>query len=502
MEVQSQDVVGTTESEERRPVYLRGITDFMYLGWSEGFHDAGVCVIDNDGHIVFATHSERFSRKKHDKYIGYDLKSYINGMWRDDIVHKAFFEKPILKKTRQFYAGQYENAFKKRFLTWKPDSVHPHHKSHAAAAFQTSPYDEAVTVVVDSIGEWDCTTIWKCGYDKKGNARYKKVYSDKYPNSIGLWYSALTKYVGLRPLDEEYIFMGMAAFGKATKKCVTAVERLLNYANNHRGIPEGTLDFPDADIAASAQKVLENKLMDIFEIASIYSDNVCYGGGVALNCVANTKIQKKYPSLWIMPNPGDAGGSLGAAALAYGGKVHWNDAFLGRDIDASTLPHKLADEIVEELEKNGVVGVAVGRSEFGPRALGNRSLLADPRGKDAKDRVNGIKKRQKFRPFAPVVLEEHVEEYFYCHSSRYMSFVYRSRRNDVPAVIHRDGTARVQTVPYNSPSIIRIVLEKWYERTGCPILLNTSLNIRGEPMVDTVGDAHRFEVKYGVKVVY
>ena len=130
MEVKSQNVVGTPQSEERRPVHLRGINRFMYLGWSEGFHDAGVCVIDNNGHIVFATHSERFSGRKHDKYVGFDLKGHINGMWRDDIVHKAFFEKPFLKKTRQLYATQWDKVFKKRFLTWEPDSVHPHHQSH------------------------------------------------------------------------------------------------------------------------------------------------------------------------------------------------------------------------------------------------------------------------------------------------------------------------------------------------------------------------------------
>ena len=206
-----------------------------------------------------------------------------------------------------------------------------------------------------------------------------------------------------------------------------------------------------------------------------------------------------------MPNPGDCGGSLGAAALAYGKKVNWSHPYLGRTIEGSTLPALMAEEVVEELLKNGVCGIANGKSEFGPRALGNRSLLADPRGKNAKDRVNGIKKRQKFRPFAPVIREENVGEVFRCGKSPYMSFVYQGRHNTdctIPAVIHADGTARVQTVEWNNPSIIRLILDKWYERTGCPLLLNTSLNIRGEPMVDTINDAIRFEQQYGVKVVY
>jgi carbamoyltransferase len=505
MENEGETVVGTSEDKKRRPVYLRGINNLMYLGWSEGFHDAGVTVIDNNGDIVFASHSERFSGNKNDKYIGKYLSGFVDANWGNNIVHKAFFEKPLLKKTRQLYAGQLETFISPRPLAWKPDSTQYHHKSHAAAAFQTSDFTESATVVIDSIGEWDCTTIWKTGY-KDSKATYKKVYSEKYPNSIGLWYSALTKYVGLRPLADEYIFMGMAAFGHLDKTCVKKLKALLELTNNHRGIPAGYLDYPNEVIAASAQHVLEEKLFKIFELARTYSDNICYGGGVALNCVANTKLQLLHNNLWIMPNPGDAGGSLGAAALAYGGKINWKTPFLGRDIDASSTPEHIAQEVVEELLKNGVVGIAHGRSEFGPRALGNRSLLADPRGKDAKDRINTIKKRQKFRPFAPVIREENAHEYFEIHSkdgsSPYMSFVYDGLKKDCPAILHKDNTARVQTVPWNSPSIIRTILDLWYEETGCPLLLNTSLNIRGKPMVDTCNDAHAFEMQYGVKVVY
>ena len=201
-----------------------------------------------------------------------------------------------------------------------------------------------------------------------------------------------------------------------------------------------------------------------------------------------------------MPCPGDAGSSLGAAALAYGRRLEWNNAYLGTEISGD-YP---VDALVNCLLRDKIVGVASGRAEFGPRALGNRSLLADPRGADIKDRVNEIKRRQQFRPFAPVVLEEYADLYFEMPKgwvdSRYMQIVGQCRFPDIfPAVIHVDGTSRIQTVPKDG-SGIRQLLEAWMEKTGCPVLLNTSLNIRGEPMVNNRADADRFEQLYGVKV--
>jgi carbamoyltransferase len=202
-----------------------------------------------------------------------------------------------------------------------------------------------------------------------------------------------------------------------------------------------------------------------------------------------------------MPNPGDAGSSLGAAALQYGGRLNWVNAYLGHNIPG---PYPVAS-LLDSLLSDGICGVASGRAEFGPRALGNRSLLADPRGADLKDRVNEIKRRQKFRPFAPVILEEMADQYFdfspgWCNS-RYMQSVARCRvPNLFPAICHVDGTSRVQTVPKDG-SGIRELLEKWFVLTGCPMLLNTSLNIRGEPMVNDRSDADRFENLYKVKVL-
>jgi carbamoyltransferase len=231
-----------------------------------------------------------------------------------------------------------------------------------------------------------------------------------------------------------------------------------------------------------------------------FSSNLVYMGGVALNCLANRNLGDYFDNIWIMPNPGDAGSSLGAAALAYGGPLVWRNAYLGTNIAGDYPVNGLLDTLLTEK----IVGVASGRAEFGPRALGNRSLLADPRGPNIKDRVNEIKRRQQFRPFAPVILEEMVDEYFDVprgwSDSRYMQLVGRCRNPDLfPAIVHVDGTSRIQTVPKDG-SGIRQLLEKWYVMTDCPMLLNTSLNIRGEPMVNDRADADRFEREYKVKV--
>jgi carbamoyltransferase len=224
-------------------------------------------------------------------------------------------------------------------------------------------------------------------------------------------------------------------------------------------------------------------------------------GGVALNCLANRNLGEYFENIWIMPNPGDGGSSVGAAALAYRRRINWNSAYLGHNIPGRYPVESLLDHLVV----GDIVGVASGRAEFGPRALGNRSVLADPRGADIKDRVNAIKRRQKFRPFAPVVLEEMADQYFDFspgwRTSRYMQSVARCRRPDLyPAICHVDGTSRVQTVPKDG-SGIRELLEKWYVLTGCPMLLNTSLNIKGEPMVNNRSDADRFQQLYNIPVL-
>ena len=279
----------------------------------------------------------------------------------------------------------------------------------------------------------------------------------------------------------------------------------IKFKNNlHVGFDNSFLEAAtNEDIACAAQLVAEDLIQNVMQRAQhlAWSNNLVYMGGVALNCLANRHLGKYFDNIWIMPCPGDAGSSLGAAALAYGKRVNWTDAFLGHDIGGD-YP---TNDIVDHLVAHGIVGVASGRAEFGPRALGNRSLLADPRGPEIKDRVNEIKRRQKFRPFAPVILEEYADMYFDMprgfDNSRYMQVIARCRHPDLfPAIVHVDGTSRVQTVPRDG-SGIRELLEKWYILTGCPMLLNTSLNIRGEPMVNDRKDADRFELRYGVRVL-
>jgi carbamoyltransferase len=487
------------------------------LGISAGFHDAAATVIRNDGEIVFAGHSERYSKQKNDADIHIDL---IGELGQYGIDHVAYYERPWVKQLRNLRTGQgiewnqliTKNILKKQlhgFFNNAPVSTHNHHLSHAAAGFQTSPYDRATVVVIDAIGEFDTISIWGAEYDQEGRAVYKKLWGQQYPHSIGLFYSAVTKRVGLHPLDEEYITMGMAAWGQPQwyqrmYNDLIANDSTVEFQDNlHLGISDNYLDMAtNEDIAASAQMLAEELIYSIMRRAQEFnwSSNLVYMGGVALNCLANRKLGEYFENIWIMPCPGDAGSSLGAAALVHKRRIHWTNAYLGHKIPGEYPVHAC----VNSLLCDKIVGVASGRAEFGPRALGNRSLLADPRGHDIKDRVNEIKRRQQFRPFAPVILSEHVDEFFnmprgFSHSP-YMQSVARCRRPDAfPAIVHVDGTSRVQTVSADDSGIRRL-LEAWYKETGCPMLLNTSLNIRGEPIVNDRADADRFEKLYNVTV--
>ena len=488
------------------------------LGVSAGYHDAAVSGVREDGEIVFAAHSERYSKIKNDPELSIEL---VDAAFNFEIDTIAYYERPWMHNLQQLISREHnftsltvrdtlrrhlgDNRIKDRTLT-----AFPHHLSHAAAGFQTSPFREAAVVVIDAIGELDTISIYQASYNKDNQAQYEKVWGQRYPHSIGLFYSALTERVGLKPQEEEYITMGMAAYGDRSLVPAMgeyAVADYFNaefYENFHIGFdPDRFVGEDKHNIAAAGQWITEKLIQDIMCKAAhlTRSDNLVYMGGVALNCLANQYLGRYFNDIWIMPNPGDAGSSLGAAALAHGGPVRWSGPYLGHNI---TGPYPV-DTALKHLLRDGICGVASGAAEFGPRALGNRSLLADPRGSDIKDRVNDIKQRQRFRPFAPVILEEYANEYFDLPggfgSSPYMQSVARCLAPDLyPAICHVDGTSRVQTVPYDSPSGIRPLLEAWYAVTGCPMLLNTSLNIRGEPMVNDRADADRFEKEYGVRV--
>ena len=439
------------------------------VGISEGYHDAGICILEGD-RITYASHSERYSKSKGDKYLHH--KQWNKVSKKDTI---AYYEKPFLKNLRRIYAGQKWQRTRVRY-----DVNFSHHESHAAAGYYTSPFNECNILVIDAIGEWDTMSIWKCKND-----RMKKVTSWKYPHSLGLLYSAITHRIGLKPNEEEYITMGMAAFGEPKHDLKNQL-----WENNHRGIGNIYPKARSEDLAASIQSLYEREFLKLVEMCP--HENLVIMGGGALNCVANSKIKNK--NIWIMPSPGDAGSALGAAALVNKKKLKWVDPYLGHEILVGVNPKKVVTELLERK----ICGVAHGKAEFGPRALGNRSLLGDPR-YDIKDTVNIIKRRQKFRPFAPAILEEYKDKYFEGPMNEYMQFVAKAK-HDYRSVTHVDGTARVQVVKKDCKSIIRPILEEWYDRTGCPMLLNTSLNIKGKPIVNDWNDACEFERQYRVAV--
>jgi len=447
------------------------------LGVSSGFHDASVSLVE-DGKILFATHAERFTGKKNDPTI----PQWLLNMNADVSV---FYEDIKLKNERR--------------ADWYMDSVEyedgcdyhlKHHESHAAAAYYTAPFsNDTAIVVIDAIGEWQTSSIW---IPKK--KKLECIWSENYPYSIGLFYSAITKRIGLKPNEDEYITMGMAAFGEPIvpmRWCFDLPDR-----NWHKGF--SLTDFKGhapEDIAASAQFEIERRINDIMKRASKFGKNLCYGGGVALNCVANSKVvNKHFDKVWIFPNPGDAGSSLGAALGYIGEQIEFKNCFLGNEITGTPNPRKIVDSLLAYK----VVGVANGKAEFGPRALGNRSLLGDPR-YNIKRTVNRIKKRQKFRPFAPAILEEFADDYFEGPKNEYMQFVSQAK-HDYKSVTHVDGSARVQVVKRDNPSILRKILEEYYERTKVPMLLNTSLNLKGKPLVNDWNQGQVFQRETQVRV--
>ena len=308
--------------------------------------------------------------------------------------------------------------------------------------------------------------------------------------------------------------MGMSAFGDPDKyykeikdtfvSCIDGPT--VNFLNNlHRGCgwwkPDGLRAMDIYDVAAATQKIYEEMLMSIMTWAreNCNSKNLVFTGGCALNCVANSIFAPLCDDIWIMPSPGDAGAAIGAILADSKTHIRWPGAYLGHDIQKS-YP---TDRVVHQLLQRKICGVASGKAEFGPRALGHRSLLADPRGDKIKDLINKYKRREPFRPFAPMILSEHADSYFDMpvSSSPYMQFTAKCKYPEqFPAIIHVDNTSRVQTVTKEDCPHVRNLLETWYEKTGCPMLLNTSLNIKGEPLVNTKNDAREFERKHKIKV--
>ena len=459
------------------------------------------------------------------------LKSFLMAM-RTWLKEKLWIEQTISKKLK----------FKGEILFTE------HHYSHAASAYYCSDFDNATVVTIDGVGEWDTTTI---GYGE-GN-KLKLTHSIHFPHSLGLLYSALTYYLGFKVNSAEYKVMGLAPYGDP-KKYEEAFRKLININDDGSFVlnmdhfayeygltmtnkkfnelfgatprdPESELTQKHKDIAASLQKITEEIVLKIARHAkNIYpSKNLCLAGGVALNCVANGKILKEglFDNIYIQPASGDAGGAVGAAAYIYYDvlknpkqKSVMPNAFLGPEFENDNIKKFLENKVIKNmgitlcyefidenkifyyaanlLAQDNVIGWFQGRMEFGPRALGGRSIIADARKKENWQRVNlKIKFRESFRPFAPSILEEHSGEYFDLggHPSPYMLLVARVKKDDIPAVTHVDGSARIQTINREENHRYYDLLQEFYKLTGCPVIINTSFNVRGEPIVCTPEDA-------------
>ena len=480
-------------------------------GISANSHDAALAVFSEDG-LEFASHSERFSGVKNDPHLNKELVDYAKQWGEPNEV--IWYERPFIKSLRQLRAGQGlqlgENNIHKYLGSYgihTPIRYTGHHHSHAAAGYYTSPFDKACVIVIDSIGEFDTLTVWDADKEKG----LKRVSSQGYPHSIGLWYSAMTQRIGLKPNEDEYILMGMAAYGRPNRLYQAVLDEFIDYVrdgvvkfnhNLHRGClwwrQELTSEQDMFDIAAATQQVYEMILDHTLGhwAKKSSSPNLVLMGGCALNCSANHIAYKYFDNVWIMPNPGDAGSAIGCVLAHKKEHMEIDHVFTGYNIEGD-YP---VEETIKELSSVGICGVANGRAEFGPRAFGNRSLLADPRGSDIKHRVNKIKQRQQFRPFAPAILAEHASTYFRGRTNSFMQFTAKCKSPELyPAIVHRDGTSRVQAVGKDN-SGIRKLLEAWYEHTGCPMLLNTSLNIKGKPIVNNLTDAEKFSIMYNVKV--
>lgn len=523
------------------------------IGISALFHDSACCLI-KDGKLVAAVQEERFTRIKNDPSMpihsfNYCLKQGNLNVNEIDVI--AYYEDPSLKIARQLDSGysleqkEYVEKLDKRWVERMIRKClgyegrieyHLHHLSHAASSYLLSGFDSAAILINDGVGEW-ATTSYGVGREKKINL-FRQV---DFPHSIGLLYSAVTAYLGFKVNNGEYKVMGLAPYGKP--KFVDKLEKLyflqpnggytlnasyFEYVQGSRmfsskleellgqpaRVPESEMTQFYKDVAHSLQVVLHKILKH--QIDYLYQEtkeeNLCLAGGVALNCVGNRYIREHSPfkNIFIQPASGDAGNAVGAALLSY---ENWQNqpltsVYLGTTYESQRIERLLKtsefsyecclnevalfDKTADLLAAGNVIGWFQGKMEFGPRALGNRSILADPRGKEIQGRINEmVKKRENFRPFAPAVLEEEMSKHFKSfESSPFMLNTYDVKSPlELPAITHVDNSARVQSVNKNQNHYFYRLITSFYEKTGCPILLNTSFNVRGEPIVENPENA-------------
>ena len=567
------------------------------LGLSCFFHDSAACLL-SDGVIIAAAQEERFTRVKHDSSfpilsINFCLEQA--GISDQEIDSIIFYEKTnlVLDRIVSDMASRSSKVallqFKKIIKSWNAGKLNPeiiiknflpgfngevkfieHHHSHASAAFFPSPFNESAILTIDGVGEWASATI------SHGNANKINLLKQmNYPNSIGLFYSTATYFLGFKVNSGEYKMMGLAPYGtpkyidKIKKEIITifndgSISLNLEYFDFSGvssmasekwdllfGFPrrksESKLEKFHLDLASSIQLITEEVMLKMTLEAKRLtgSNHLCLSGGVALNCVGNGKILKstQFDDIWIQPASGDAGNALGAAYALWNalnedkevlknGKDLMQNSRLGPAYTSEEVcdfleiynlpyeklsPNKTISTVSKMIEDGMIIGLFDGRMEFGPRALGGRSIIGDPRNPEMQERMNlKIKFRESFRPFAPVVREENVSEWFELDSpSRYMLLVAKVNpskyindeqsliegksihnqlkkiRTEINAVTHVDYTARVQTVPKNPNSMLRKILDKFYDNTGVPVLINTSFNLRGEPIVLSPIDAYR-----------
>ncbi len=544
------------------------------LGISCHYHDAAAALVV-DGTPVACAQEERFTRRKHDPGFPMEAVQFCleqASIKPEDLDYVVFYERPFVKFERVLLTllsayPHSRRAFGEAMLGWLGEKLYvhgtirdklgvgqerilfsDHHLSHAASAFYPSPFEEAAVLSVDGVGEWTTVAMWH----GRGN-ELKLLREIRFPDSLGLLYSAFTAFLGFEVNEGEYKVMGMAPYGKPVhvdkvKKTVDLLSdgsfRMdLRYFEYHRsmnrsfsrrfealfGKPRSPADAEKldplyADVAASIQAVLEEAMLNLAR--KVHEEtkcpNLCMAGGVALNCVANARILRETPfeALYVQPAATDAGGALGAALYmhhavlgnprryvmghAYLGKAYGGDA-VRNAVERSGLPSErlsrasLLQAVTDSLADGNVVGWFQDRFEWGPRALGNRSILADPRRAEMKDVVNAkIKFREPFRPFAPSVVVEEAETYFDLedagnhYPARFMLYttpVREKHRKTIPAVTHADGSARIQVVHPGVNPLYHELIRTFGNKTGVPVVLNTSFNLRGEPIVTTPENA-------------
>jgi carbamoyltransferase len=475
------------------------IKNKIIWGASGGYHDASLCIVKND-ELIFASSTERYSRIKNDKNfnskIVKDALQYGEPdkvIWYENFSKRSLRSSLIDKKLIKFPDLQDMNPFVSRY------SFCGHHDSHLSSSLYTCPFETENTLgmVVDSVGEFNTTSFWKIDGVKR-----KQIHSKKYPNSLGLFYSSITGMLGLKPQEEEYIMMGMSSYGSSQMYYEIFKKYFFDKNYNlkidlRRGcknlFSEEVILKDKFEIAFGAQKIFEEILLSWTKeyLHKTKSKKLLLSGGCMLNCLANTKLLDLVDNAWLFPNPGDSGTSVGAALAHCGRKIELKNMFLGHDVG------EINDicPIIDTIKNENVVGVINGKAEFGPRSLGNRAILADPRIEDIRNMVNNIKGRELFRPFAPIVLKEYADDIFEMkqESSPYMSYVLKCKKPKLyPSIVHIDGTSRIQTVDKNSGTIYKI-LKEWFDQTGCPVLLNTSLNIKGKPLLNAKEDSIEFK---------